>query len=345
MPGTVKLARRAVDTGRILAGVLATRLTGRPLLLSHLVTCRCVCRCRTCLWRGLVADEMTARQIDAVYRDAARAGCRVNSIWGGEPLLRADLAQILRSSRQARLRTVLLTSGYHLTERADELAPHLASVILSLDHPSTRHDELRGLPGLFQAVLAAIELLRRRHPGVQVVLNSVISTLNAGAIPDLARLARELGVGIYFNPIETGLRNAAGLVAEKADLAVSPDVLSDLFSELRALRRQGWPIRNSRNYLETFIGGKKPFTCQARRVAIELRPNGDLTDCLDRSRPVANVLETPLRELLRRPEIHRLRMTPTDCQVCNNANVIDCSYIWQLRPESLLSLARVHLSR
>ena len=336
-------AARARSTGRLLKGLLATRLFGRPLLLSHLVTCRCPGRCPTCLWRGLVDEEMTAEEIRPVYREAAAAGCRINSIWGGEPLVRRDLAQILRYSQEARLNTVVITNGKELPSRAEELAPHLDGVILSLDHPSPRHDELRGLPGLFDVVLASIELFHRRYPRVSVVLNSVISTFNTDVVIDLARLARELKVGIYFNPIETGMRGSEGLVPSKAQLAAPPEVLSELFSKLRACRRAGWPICNSENYLRTFIGGRKPYTCQARKVALELRPNGDLMDCLDRSRPVANVRTTSLLSLLRQPEVFRRRMAPTTCQVCNNANVIDCSYLWQLRPESILSLVRVHL--
>jgi MoaA/NifB/PqqE/SkfB family radical SAM enzyme len=299
----------------------------------------------TCLWRGLVSEEMTADEIRPVYREAAAAGCRINSIWGGEPLVREDLPEIVSHSDAAGLNTILITNGRGLPERAGELAAHLSGVILSLDHPSPRHDELRGMPGLFEAVVSSIELFHRSYGRVRVVLNSVISSLNADVVLELARLARDLRVGIYFNPIETGMRDSEGLVPTKAPLAVTPARLSELFGRLRSYKRAGWPILNSQNYLGTFIGGRKRYTCHARKVAIELRPNGDLMDCLDRSRPVANVRTTSLLSLLRRPEIRRRRMAGTLCQVCNNANVIDCSYLWQLRPESILSLVRAHLRR
>src|SRR5512135_385550 len=110
---------------RLLRALLDTRLRGRPLLLSHLVTCRCPCRCETCLWRNLVAEEMTAAEIDRLYRDARTAGVLFNSIWGGEPLIRGDLAEILRSSREAGLFTILITSGFRFLERFDELVPWL----------------------------------------------------------------------------------------------------------------------------------------------------------------------------------------------------------------------------
>jgi len=63
-------------------------------------------------------------------------------------------------------------------------------------------------------------------------------------------------------------------------------------------------------------------------------------DCLDRFRPVANVRETPLAEVLCRREIRRLRLKDVGCHFCNNANVIETSNVWALRPESVCALIR-----
>ena len=76
-----------------------------------------------------------------------------------------------------------------------------------------------------------------------------------------------------------------------------------------------------------------------------MRPNGDLMDCLNRSRAVANVRQQRLGDLLAQPAIHRLRMQPTECHVCRNANVVDCSNVWSLKPEPLLSLLRLYARR
>ncbi len=336
---------RFVSTARLVRGLLDARVRGRPVLLSHLVTCRCPCRCETCLWRGLVADEMTAAEISHFYQDAARAGIRINSIWGGEPLVREDLPDILRASRAAGLWTVLITSGYRLIERLDELTPWLDTVILSLDHPSPRHDDLRGMPGLFAAIGETIRRLQRRPRGPRVAINSVISRLNEEVVPQLAEWARAMSVPIYFHPIEVGLPGRAETAAIKQPLAVDEPKLSALFRHLVALKARGYPISNSDNYLRTFTNGKRPYRCHARKLCLQLRPNGDLVDCLDRFCPVANVREVPLGELLARPGIRRRRLMEVNCHLCNNANVIDTSYLWELRPESVLSLVRVQLWR
>jgi MoaA/NifB/PqqE/SkfB family radical SAM enzyme len=337
--------RRIVQSWGLLRALVDARLRARPILLSHLVTCRCPCRCQTCLWRGLVDEEMTADQIAHFYREAAAMGMVINSIWGGEPVVRADLADILRASRTAGLVTVLITSGWRFHERFDEIIPWPDLVIFSLDFPSPEHDRSRGMPGLYDSVEQAIERIRGRAGGPRVAVNSVISRLNAHVVTDLVKWAGARSVPIYLHPIETGrTRGDAHGPESKEPLAVADEDLAKLFRQLIALKTAGYPIANSIPYLRTFSHGKQPYRCHARKVCLQLWPNGDLVDCLDRGRAVANVRESSLPELLGRPEIRKLRLMPVDCHSCNNANVIDTSYVWELRMESIVALIRAHVS-
>ena len=288
---------------------------------------------------------MTADEIAEVYRDAAAAGIVLLSLWGGEPLLRPDLPQIAQQANQAGLQVTLITNCALLPERLDGLAPHSSAIICSLDALGPDHDQLRGYPGLYDRVTDSIRRARRDWPHIRVMINSVVSRLNAEVVPDLVRLAASLRVGIFINPIETGMMGPEGFEASKQSLALPSDRLSAVFADLLRMKRQGWPIQNSAAYLRFIAQGRTAYRCHARKVYIELRPNGDLLDCLDRSRPVANVRQQRLRHLLAQAEIHRLRMQPTECHVCSNANVIDCSNVWSLRPEPLLSLLRLYARR
>ncbi len=326
--------------------VARARLTGTPIVLSHLVTTRCSCQCATCLWRDLGdGDELTADQIAEVYRDAAASGMVVLSLWGGEPLLRPDLPQIVQEACQAGLQVTLITNGARLPERLDSLAPHLSAIICSLDAPGPAHDQLRGYPGLYDCVTDSIRRARRDWPHIRIMINSVVSRLNADVIPELVHLAADLRVGIFIHPIETGMMGPEGFVATKQSLALPPDRLSAVFTDLLGMKRHGWPIQNSATYLRFIAQGRTAYRCHARKVYIELRPNGDLVDCLNRSSPVANVRRQRLSHLLAQPAMHRLRMQPTECHVCRNANVVDCSNVWSLKPEPLLSLLRLYSRR
>jgi MoaA/NifB/PqqE/SkfB family radical SAM enzyme len=324
--------------------IVRGRLTGAPIVLSHLVTTRCNCTCQTCLWHGLGdGDELTADQIGEVYRDAAESGIVLLTLWGGEPLLRADLPQIVAQAASTGLQVTLITNCAMLPERLEQLAPYLRAIICSLDAPGPLHDRMRGHPGLYDRVVESIRLAQRDWPHVRVMINSVVSRLNEQEVPGLVRLTKELGVGIYVHPIETGMMLDRGFDPTKDSLALPPERLAPIFRELLRMKRAGWPINNSATYLRFIAQGRTHYRCHARKVYIELRPNGDLVDCLDRSRPVANVRQRRLRDLLADPAIRRLRMMPTVCHVCRNANVIDCSNVWSLRPEPLLSLLKLYV--
>lgn len=312
------------------------------MLLSHLVTARCPCRCPTCLWRGLTAarDELGLAEIEEVYREAYAGGVRLLAVWGGEPLVREDLPAILRSARHTGLLATLITSGWRFDERFAELVPVLGGVIFSLDHVGNKHDAMRGMPGLFDAVCVAIDRLRDESPATQTYINTVVSRMNADAVPELVRLAGRHRVPIWINPMETGMLGQTGSASAKSDLALADGELSDLARELIVLKGRGYPIANSYTFLRGFVGGKQPYRCHARKMCLELRPNGDLMDCLDRFRPVANVRTEPLSDFLARPDIRRSRLAKVDCTFCNTANVIDTSHVWEARPETIWSLVQ-----
>jgi MoaA/NifB/PqqE/SkfB family radical SAM enzyme len=338
---TLTAAREAARTlGRIAWSRFAS---GAPLILSHLVTGRCNCRCVTCLWRDPEAEELSLDEIMVLYADARREGLLLNSIWGGEPLVRDDLPQIVRASKANRLQTIVITNGWFLAERLDELAPGVDCFIVSIDAIGPRHDETRRLKGLFDRACAGIVEVRRRHPRIKVIVNSVLSTLNASEAPHLVRLARELGATIYLSPIDTSYRTGPEDEPSKEPLALPPDELSAVFRELLDLKRRGEPINNSQEYFRTFIGGKKPYTCCSPVLCVTVASNGDVFGCFMPGGRYGSVREAPLGKTLRRPDVRRARR-PRTCSTCNNADIIDASNVYRLHPGALLQYLRIYMS-
>jgi MoaA/NifB/PqqE/SkfB family radical SAM enzyme len=335
---------RSREAIRLLSRLVEARfLLHHPLVLSHLITGRCNCRCDTCLWRGNNGEELTTAEVARLYRDAARSGVIMNVLWGGEPLLREDIPEVLRTSKEYGFVTTLITNGYYLQERASELQD-VDSLIVSIDLPSQQHDRLRGCPGILHRTLAGMEEIRRRYPSIKIMINTVVSRLNVQRIPEMVFLAKELGLSIYLSPMETGVKPFQEGPGPKEHLALDGDALAGVCRKAIELKRQGYPINNSLSYLRTFIPKKKPYTCHARKVYLHVSPSGDIENCLRREKPFGNVRERPLRDILRDTEYRRQTLAPTRCHVCNNADVIDCSYIWQLKPDSLFAYLRLYLS-
>ncbi|KPK82063.1 MAG: hypothetical protein AMJ81_10105 [Phycisphaerae bacterium SM23_33] len=199
---------------------------------------------------------------------------------------------------------------------------------------------MRGKEGIFERAIRGIQRAKG-CPGIKVMINSVFSKLNLGAVEGLVHLADELGVPIYLCPIETGI-GRAGFAESKEGLGASPQELEEFARTVMGLKRRGFRINNSLTYLRTFIGGKKPFRCHTQKVAVSIDANGDVKNCIARE-PFGNVSRTPLREILESERVRQARRQSESCHACNNPDVIDCSYVWELRPESVWSFARVFL--
>ena len=114
---------------------------------------------------------------------------------GGEPLVRRDLAELIRGAREANLYTNLITSGIGLNEsRARELREAgLDSAQLSFQSDDVDlADEIAGA----RAHALKLEAARVLHSaGIALSLNFVIHRRNIDRLPQMIALAETLGAG------------------------------------------------------------------------------------------------------------------------------------------------------
>ncbi|HEX5643745.1 MAG TPA: hypothetical protein VFZ86_15640, partial [Thermoleophilia bacterium] len=125
---------------RLTARMAVSRARGRPHTLSHLVTARCNGSCATCLWRAgaggsaavgataapageraagdgrAAAGELGTAAVRRLYAEAGRAGMAQLVVWGGEPLLRRDLPELLLAARRSGLFVTLISNGWFAAE-------------------------------------------------------------------------------------------------------------------------------------------------------------------------------------------------------------------------------------
>lgn len=342
---------RARARARLALRLTTSRLRGRPHTLSHLVTTRCNGRCRTCLWRDATPGELDTAAVEWLYEQAGRAGVAQLVVWGGEPLLRQDLPQLLRAARRAGLLTTLITNGWSIAERWPELRGSVDALILSLDDVGRAHDELRGLPGLFERLEGFAAALRADPLRPTLLVNTVLSRLNRGALRRVAGVARDWGAGLYFCPMETGELRADAAVDRLAGLALPPGELQEAARLALELKAAGYPLLASRPYLELLARdpGLSAYTCRAPRARLTVGADGSLRDCLHLDAPLANIVEMraagrPLSDLFTLPAYRRLLAGATACTKCNNPDVIELSWLWDLRPALLgkvVQLARL----
>jgi len=261
----------------------------RDLRIS--VTDRCNFRCTYCMpEEGMVwqpRDELlTFEEIERIARVAAAHGVRKLRLTGGEPLMRADVADVVRRINELPLRPdiALTTNGLRLDRLARPLADAgLQRVNVSLD--TLDRDRFKALThrDRFDDVLRGIRAAQ--DAGLEPVkVNSVLMRgVNDHEGPALVRRALDEGWRLRF--IEQMPLDPSG-IWKRADM-VTADEIFEMLSEYYTLTPV--PTRGSAPAEEFYVDGgparvgiiasvTRPFCSACDRL--RLTADGQLRNCL-----------------------------------------------------------------
>ena len=318
-------------------------LNGKPFFISHLITSRCFARCPTCLWRGDSAEEMDTSKIIEFYRQARQLGFVSTTFWGGEPLLREDISDILKACKRFGFVNGLITNGYLLPQYANQIANTLDFLIVSIDFPSREHDRFRGVYGLFDNALKGIRLIKASSQ-VKIFLNTVVSRANYRSVSDLVKLAEELNITITFESVETGIPQFLRPENDNYEnLRLERDKERQVFATLRSLKVKHRCINNSYGYLDLFISDEIKYRCHSPKICIRVNPDGHISNCLNRKQPIGNVYQDKLRDLLKSKAMKQLQRQAEKCSFCVDSGVIESSLFWEFNPQVMLNALRYFL--
>jgi len=339
---------RASERARLAARLVRARSRQRPHTLSHLITSRCNARCDTCLWRDARPSDVDTETVAWLYRAAGRAGFVHLVVWGGEPLLREDLGALLRVAKESGLYVTLITNGWFARERWAELRGSVDVLILSVDEVDCRHDEMRGLPGLYRRMDDFALSLQGDRKAPTLLINTVLSRQNEDVLPRVAAVARRWRAGLFFCPMETGVTLSAGRAESKADLALGHEELRAAAAQARGLKDQGYPILATRAYLDLLQRdpGLTSYSCRMPHSLITVESDGAVRDCRRHDQPLADIRRLrstgePLSAVFDLTRRRQLLREARSCTVCNNPDVIELSWLWDLRPSMLGKLAQL----
>jgi MoaA/NifB/PqqE/SkfB family radical SAM enzyme len=237
---------------RIIGRGSANWLANRPIVVSFEVTDACTCWCKHCDHGGPRDESRNLKPADyRRYLEALRP-CVVQ-VSGGEPLLRDDVVEIVRSIKNGdTLPYTILVSNWSLMTAEKYHALRAAGIdqfSVSLDFPDERHDDFRVHPGLYRHLEDLIPRLAKLGHD-DIVLNSCITTENLGEIEALADKAREWGVNLCYSAYSarrTGCRDL---------FPGSPEQLAELSARLDRVEQR----RDATNWLVN-----TPSTLQATR--------------------------------------------------------------------------------
>ena len=273
----------------------------RPRQLIVTVTDQCNHACDMCYYH-----ESLNRRVSLLSLDEYERVCRdlheieLLLISGGEPFLRAELADIVACfHRFNRTRTVFIPTNGSIPAEIVRTVTHMLDLLpdlhltlmLSLEGLAEEHDRIHGRPGAFNAVIQSIRELGRlrlhRHiKGKRpfgILLNSVVSSQNALSIPPLMDYVRaRVRVGSHtFSPMRGS--------------GPSPDCHPPSPERFAALVQAAQPhfehyLKGRSDALQAIVdrydlwtglvgGGGLPHQCQAGNYIGVIEPDGGVRLC------------------------------------------------------------------
>jgi len=206
----------------------------------------------------------------------------VVQISGGEPMMRDDLAEIVRQIKGGGRvpYTILVSNWSRMTEeRYLELrAAGVDQFSVSLDFPDERHDDFRLHPGLYKHLSGIVPRLARLGHD-DIVLNSCITSANVGEIAAIAGRARDWGVNLCYSaysPKRTGSRDYCLHTPEQLrSLNEGLDLIELMRDETNWIVNSRSTLNATRRYFEA---GRAPG-CKAGLRFLVVRSDGMLQPC------------------------------------------------------------------
>lgn len=283
-----------------------------PPFVTLYVTTRCDERCIHCFyWDELNPKPNVDFTLDEFERTLGSMGEIFNLfIGGGEPFLRADLAEIILAAHvKNRVANVYVpTNGQHaerVVSTLEQVLPQASGLRfhlnLSIDHvDEDEHDRIRGRAGAFRRLLKtadAIRGLRQTHS------NLILHTLTTVMRDNQSEILRiHEGLKRRFEPDGTSYNYCRGNPLDAGQTDVDPQTYLKLADRVRQDRLTG-QIRESafgalnhsldeqvRSSVEkTVIEGRAQFSCVAGRLACVIYSNGDVTECETKNSLVGNL--------------------------------------------------------
>ena len=288
----------------------------RPFFVHFECTYRCNMRCGFCnIWRSnpYPFEAPTVTFIDRLT-ECWDIGCRLVSFTGGEPLLRNDIGELVKHSKNLGFYTGLVTNGFFLHKHLANLRG-LDYLAVSFSYNEAAFNTSKGAK-TFRQVKSNI--LNAQTAGLNPHLFCTIDYLTYPHLEETVEFSEKHGLEMHVNPVSEIPREKVNEVEWNeigaSNLMVNIKKLYPKvkFSSFFLSRKNGYTIND-------YVG-----RCQAARTTVALKPDGTISlPCLLQT--VANSGATPLREFWKSDEAKRIRESCGRYRFCEKCNVI-CMY-------------------
>lgn len=263
--------------------------------LIFFTTSRCNARCKMCFyWREIEAsagkENLSLQEIESIAKNFRYL--IYLSITGGEPALREDLSDIIYYFyKYSCTRFVTFSTNGLLPERTEKIVvsvlkrcPNISlKVYLSIDAIEDRHDEIRGVKGIFKKAIetySRLDSLKRENRNLHVCVETVLSRYNKDEIFNIIDYVKTC-----IRPDVHSICLARGVTREKE----AKDVTAEEYKKAIGYLKKNSPAERGLAHallelmreviLKTLTADKKVFSCLAGKKMLTLTEEGLIVPC------------------------------------------------------------------
>ena len=316
---------------RIGTAVLAANLFNKrtPINIMFSVTNRCPSRCNYCVIPLRKQRELTTQEIFSLFDQLSENGTQRLGLWGGEPLMREDIGEIIEYAKGKGFYVTLDSNGYLIPQKIDQLK-NLDLLIISFDGPKEVHDKNREV-GSWEKTVRALEIATKRLP---VWTITVLTKNNLNQIDYILDLARKMNFYTTFQV----LHHNEYIAADSQSMLPSPEEYKKAIRKLIEEKKKGAPIVSSLRYLEQLlkwqdyskthrIGKEKgDIPCWAGKLFCNIDTDGKVYPCvvLIEKIKALNFLEVGFKKAFD-------NISSVKCSACTASCLIEFNLMFSLR--------------
>jgi radical SAM protein with 4Fe4S-binding SPASM domain len=304
------------------------------------ITSLCNFSCRHCMAgdNSTGKNDLTKEEIFRLVDDLAEAKVFKLNVFGGEPLCRKDIFDILDHIMKYHFSVSMNTNASLITrEIAEKIAGYqrikILCVSLDGDSPETM-DAMRG-KGAFDKVMKGVENILSTG-SLSVMLSATINKINFKRIRDLALLGRKIGVNsVRYNSVFFG----GSAACNSKELVLSPSEHWEVINAMNDARKEfGSFVIGS--YLQEAdivepLKTKEPDnldyvkvnTCLAGVKKCYISPDGWVSPCeLICNVKAGNIREKSFLDIWRNSEVMKSFRVPMEYSLKEHGKCIACRY-------------------
>lgn len=254
-----------------------------PLSVCWQITTKCNLNCKYCISNSNMSGDygLSTEKAIEIINQLGRIGVNRLDFTGGEPLVRKDLKELIKCSKDNNINTIVTTNTLLLNDENIEWLKLADLVQISIDGPESIHNFQRNA-NVYNKTIENIAKLK--NAGCKIRLNSFIFNSNKMYVQDLIDLSKKLELFshlfIIFTPQGRGREHTEEIIPEEEVEKIKETILKSKEVDKRNIR-----LYDYNEYLHS---------------CVLLTPRGDVISqgfYEEDSINVGNITETPLEEL------------------------------------------------